>query len=123
MSRPSGPPFRLSAVQEAMGLWALGFLGIILAFLLAGGTSVPKLVATVGFLFRQGRTNRRETRRGRAFTPVHEGVSTGQGSSQFEPSSREVTAGVFKCSVDKLMRAWWASAASCRDLIHSISPA
>ncbi|MBN8231728.1 CPBP family intramembrane metalloprotease [Corallococcus macrosporus] len=51
MSRPSGPPFRLSAVQEAVGLWALGFLGIVVAFLIAGGTSVPKLVATVGFLY------------------------------------------------------------------------
>lgn len=51
MSRPAGPPFRLSAVQEAVGLWALGFLGIIVAFVAAGSTSVPKLVATVGFLY------------------------------------------------------------------------
>jgi uncharacterized protein len=51
MSRPAGPPFRVSAVQEVLGLWALGFTGIVFAFLVAGGTSVPKLVATVGFLY------------------------------------------------------------------------
>lgn len=44
-------PWRPTAVQEAVGLWALGFLGIIAAFLLFGGTSIPKLVATVGFLY------------------------------------------------------------------------
>jgi uncharacterized protein len=38
-------------VQEVLGLWALGFLGIIIAFLLFGGSGVPKLVATVGFLY------------------------------------------------------------------------
>jgi membrane protease YdiL (CAAX protease family) len=51
MSLPAAPPRRLSAVQEAVGLWALGFLGIIIAFLLFRGTSIPKLVATVGFLY------------------------------------------------------------------------
>jgi uncharacterized protein len=51
VSPASSTPWRPSAVQEAVGLWALGFLGIILAFLLFGGTGVPKLVATVGFLY------------------------------------------------------------------------
>ncbi|MBZ4408591.1 MXAN_2755 family glutamic-type intramembrane protease [Myxococcus sp. MISCRS1] len=44
-------PWRPSAVQEAVGLWALGFAGIIASFLAFGGTSIPKLVATVGFLY------------------------------------------------------------------------
>ncbi|MDC0715190.1 MXAN_2755 family glutamic-type intramembrane protease [Stigmatella sp. ncwal1] len=51
MSRPLGAPWRLSAVQEVGVLWALGFLGIILSFLLFGGSSIPKLVATLGFLY------------------------------------------------------------------------
>jgi uncharacterized protein len=51
MSQATVTPWRPSAVQEALGLWALGFLGIVAAFLLFGGTSVPKLVATVGFLY------------------------------------------------------------------------
>ncbi|MDY7225080.1 myxosortase MrtX [Hyalangium rubrum] len=48
---PSGPPWRLSAVQEVLALWAVGFLGIVIAFLFFGGSSIPKLVATVGFLY------------------------------------------------------------------------
>ncbi|WP_225413009.1 myxosortase MrtX [Stigmatella hybrida] len=51
MSRPFGASWRLSAVQEVGLLWALGFLGIILSFLLFGGSSIPKLVATLGFLY------------------------------------------------------------------------
>lgn len=51
MSRSEAAPWRPSAVQEAVGLWVVGFLGIIVAFLLFGGTSIPKLVATVGFLY------------------------------------------------------------------------
>lgn len=51
MSQATATPWRPSAVQEALGLWAVGFTGIIAAFLLFGGTSVPKLVATVGFLY------------------------------------------------------------------------
>jgi hypothetical protein len=51
MSPPEGPPWRLSAVREVTGLWAVGFLAIVVAFLLFGGTGVPKLVATVGFLY------------------------------------------------------------------------
>jgi CAAX protease family protein len=43
--------WRPTAVQEVLGLWGLGFLGIIVSFLLLGGTGVPKLVATVGFLY------------------------------------------------------------------------
>jgi membrane protease YdiL (CAAX protease family) len=50
MSPSTAQPWRPSAVQEVVGLWALGFLGIIIAFLLIGG-SIPKLVATVGFLY------------------------------------------------------------------------
>jgi hypothetical protein len=50
-SQPAGPPWRLTAVQEACGLWAVGFLGIVVAFLFFGGSGVPKLVATVGFLY------------------------------------------------------------------------
>jgi hypothetical protein len=38
-------------VREVLLLWAVGFLGIIVAFVLFGGTSIPKLVATVGFLY------------------------------------------------------------------------
>ena len=41
----------LSAVQETVGLWAVGFAGIVVAFVLFGGSSVPKLVATLGFLY------------------------------------------------------------------------
>jgi membrane protease YdiL (CAAX protease family) len=51
MSALEARPWHPSAVQEAVGLWALGFLGIIVSFLLFGGTGVPKLVATVGFLY------------------------------------------------------------------------
>ncbi|NVJ23137.1 MULTISPECIES: myxosortase MrtX [Myxococcus] len=51
MTQTVATPWRPNAVQEAMGLWALGFAGIIAAFLIFGGTSVPKLVATVGFLY------------------------------------------------------------------------
>ncbi|WP_163997020.1 myxosortase MrtX [Pyxidicoccus caerfyrddinensis] len=51
MSQATVTPWRPNAVQEVLGLWAVGFLGIIAAFLLFGGTSVPKLVATVGFLY------------------------------------------------------------------------
>jgi membrane protease YdiL (CAAX protease family) len=51
MSPSAQPPWRPSAIQEAVGLWALGFCSIILAFLLFGGGGVPKLVATVGFLY------------------------------------------------------------------------
>jgi uncharacterized protein len=51
MSPPAALTRRPSAVQEVVGLWALGFLGIIIAFLLFRGTSIPKLVATVGFLY------------------------------------------------------------------------
>ena len=39
------------AVREAVGLWALGFLGIVVAFLLFGNSTAAKLVATVGFLY------------------------------------------------------------------------
>lgn len=38
-------------VREALGLWAVGFAALALATLLFGGTSVPKIVATVGFLY------------------------------------------------------------------------
>ena len=51
MSQAMATPWRPSAVQEVVGLWAVGFLGIITAFLFYGGTSFPKLVATVGFLY------------------------------------------------------------------------
>lgn len=51
MSRVLAPPSRLSAVQEVLALWAVGFLGIIVSFVLFGGSSIPKLVATVGFLY------------------------------------------------------------------------
>jgi hypothetical protein len=51
MSTPTAAPWRPTAVQEAVGLWGLGFLTIILAFLLFGGGGAPKLVATVGFLY------------------------------------------------------------------------
>lgn len=51
MSQPEGPPWRLSAVKEVTVLWAAGFLAIVVSFLLFGGTGVPKLVATVGFLY------------------------------------------------------------------------
>jgi hypothetical protein len=51
MSPPEGPPWRLFAVKEVVALWAVGFLAIVVAFLLFGGTGVPKLVATVGFLY------------------------------------------------------------------------
>jgi membrane protease YdiL (CAAX protease family) len=51
MSASAAQPWRPSAVQEVVILWAVGFLGIIVAFLLFGGTSIPKLVATVGFLY------------------------------------------------------------------------
>ena len=45
-------PWRPTAVQEVLGLWGLGFLGIIVSFLLfGGGSGIPKLVATVGFLY------------------------------------------------------------------------
>ena len=44
-------PWRPTAVQEVLGLWALGFLGIIVSFLVFGSGGVPKLVATVGFLY------------------------------------------------------------------------
>ena len=51
MSASTAQPWRPSAVREVVILWALGFLGIIVSFLLFGGTSIPKLVATVGFLY------------------------------------------------------------------------
>lgn len=51
MTQAVTTPWRPNAVQEAVGLWAVGFLAIVAAFLLLGGTSVPKLVATVGFLY------------------------------------------------------------------------
>ncbi|MFP2932009.1 myxosortase MrtX [Pyxidicoccus sp. 3LG] len=51
MNQAMATPWRPSAVQEAVGLWAVGFLSIIAAFLLFGGSSLPKLVATVGFLY------------------------------------------------------------------------
>jgi membrane protease YdiL (CAAX protease family) len=51
MSLPAAPPRRLSAVQEVVVLWAAGFLGIVIAFVFFGGSSIPKLVATVGFLY------------------------------------------------------------------------
>lgn len=51
MTQAVTTPWRPNAVQEAVGLWAVGFLAIVAAFLLMGGTSVPKLVATVGFLY------------------------------------------------------------------------
>jgi uncharacterized protein len=51
MSASAVSPWRPNAVREAVGLWALGFLGIIVAFLLFGGSGIPKLVATVGFLY------------------------------------------------------------------------
>jgi len=51
MSAATAQPWRPSAVQEVVILWAAGFLGIIVSFLLFGGTSIPKLVATVGFLY------------------------------------------------------------------------
>jgi hypothetical protein len=51
LSASAATLWRPTAVQEVVGLWALGFLGIILAFLLFGGSGVPKLVATVGFLY------------------------------------------------------------------------
>ncbi|WP_224247945.1 myxosortase MrtX [Hyalangium gracile] len=51
MSSALAPPTRLSAVQEVVVLWAVGFLGIIVSFVLFGGSSIPKLVATVGFLY------------------------------------------------------------------------
>lgn len=50
MSLSTAQPSRLSAVQEVLVLWAAGFLGIIISFVLFGG-SIPKLVATVGFLY------------------------------------------------------------------------
>jgi len=51
MSAAVATPWRPTAVQEVLGLWGLGFLGIIVSFLLFGGTGIPKLVATVGFLY------------------------------------------------------------------------
>ncbi|HEX8703791.1 MAG TPA: MXAN_2755 family glutamic-type intramembrane protease [Myxococcaceae bacterium] len=51
MSVSVAPPVRPSAVKEVVGLWALGFLGIVIAFIFFGGSSIPKLVATVGFLY------------------------------------------------------------------------
>ncbi|WP_224367114.1 myxosortase MrtX [Hyalangium versicolor] len=51
MSSTTAQPSRLSAVQEVVVLWAVGFLGIIVSFVLFGGSSIPKLVATVGFLY------------------------------------------------------------------------
>jgi hypothetical protein len=51
MSSSAAKPWRPNAVQEVVILWALGFLGIIISFLLFRGTSIPKLVATVGFLY------------------------------------------------------------------------
>nr|WP_095986128.1 MXAN_2755 family glutamic-type intramembrane protease [Cystobacter fuscus] len=51
MSASMTARWRPTAVQEVLGLWILGFLGIIVSFLLFGGTGVPKLVATVGFLY------------------------------------------------------------------------
>lgn len=51
MSASVATPWRPTAVQEVVGLWALGFLGIIIAFLAFGGSGIPKLVATVGFLY------------------------------------------------------------------------
>ncbi|XXF75736.1 MXAN_2755 family glutamic-type intramembrane protease [Myxococcaceae bacterium GXIMD 01537] len=51
MSTPEGPPRELSAVKEVLLLWGAGFLAIVLAFVFFGGSSVPKLVATVGFLY------------------------------------------------------------------------
>jgi len=51
MSVPVAEPWRPSAVREVVGLWAVGFLGIVIAFVFFGGSSIPKLVATVGFLY------------------------------------------------------------------------
>ncbi|MFY0530443.1 myxosortase MrtX [Archangium gephyra] len=51
MSASVATPWRPNAVQEVLILWSLGFLGIIGAFLFFGGSAVPKLVATVGFLY------------------------------------------------------------------------
>jgi membrane protease YdiL (CAAX protease family) len=43
---------RLSAVQEVLLLWAVGFLGIILTFAIFGGAGgYAKVVATIGFLY------------------------------------------------------------------------
>jgi uncharacterized protein len=51
MNPSLAPPSRLSAVQEVLALWSVGFLGIIVGFVLFGGGTVPKLLATVGFLY------------------------------------------------------------------------
>jgi len=51
MSLSMAPLRRLSAVREAVALWAVGFLSIVIAFVFFGGSSIPKLVATVGFLY------------------------------------------------------------------------
>ncbi|AKQ67359.1 CAAX amino terminal protease family protein [Myxococcus hansupus] len=51
MTQAMTTPWRPSAVQEAVGLWAVGFLTIVAAFLLLAGTDYPKLIATVGFLY------------------------------------------------------------------------
>lgn len=52
MSDALAPTRRPTAVNEVLGLWGLGFLGIIVSFLVfGGGSGVPKLVATVGFLY------------------------------------------------------------------------
>jgi membrane protease YdiL (CAAX protease family) len=51
MSVPVAEPRRPSAVREVVGLWAVGFLAIVIAFVFFGGSSIPKLVATVGFLY------------------------------------------------------------------------
>lgn len=52
MSDALAPARRPTAVHEVLGLWGLGFLGIIVSFILfGGGSGVPKLVATVGFLY------------------------------------------------------------------------
>jgi membrane protease YdiL (CAAX protease family) len=51
MSSPTAQPWRPNAIQEVVILWVLGFLGIIIAFLAFSGSSIPKLVATVGFLY------------------------------------------------------------------------
>lgn len=52
MSSSVAEPRRPSAVTEVVGLWGLGFLGIIVSFLIFGvGSGIPKLVATVGFLY------------------------------------------------------------------------
>ena len=49
-SRPDIRPARVSAVQEALGVWGLSFVAIIAASL-AGKPAIAKLVATAAFLY------------------------------------------------------------------------